>query len=38
MPVIVTGVSQGRTHLCFQVTEALERSIKSFIDQFPVAA
>jgi hypothetical protein len=38
MPVIVTGVSQGRTHLCFQVTEALERSIKSFIDQLPVAA
>lgn len=38
MPVIVTGTSQGRTHLCFQVTEALERSIKGFIDHLPAAA
>lgn len=38
LPVIVTGNSQGRTHLCFQLTEVLEAALKAFLDGLPVAA
>ncbi|MEX2648048.1 MAG: PilZ domain-containing protein [Alphaproteobacteria bacterium] len=38
VPLIVTGNSPGRTHVCFQLTEALEQGLRAYLDRVPEAA